>query len=265
MIGQIRTRKCNKTQRAHKLARLICAWSAHLHTGPRRPTAAPDLRASPPAAQARTWPRPLRRPILAWPAPPRAHDDDRLRLPAKPPPRRGERGEKESPKDRPSRHCPRSGAPSSPFSPARRPIDVPIAGEPSEDTSNKSAKVVLRARSARRGRVQIADKGGRPGVRLGTKKMTERGIPRPGKRLAALRTRIKNGEIDHTVQFARWLVDRADRSETSQLVRWIERSRPRDLAEQKPSRRTSHPRARRLAHVSAALQPRPQSHRNGLR
>ena len=34
---------------------------------------------------------------------------------------------------------------------------------------------------------------------------------------------------------------------------------------QKPGRRTSHPRARRLAHVSAALQPRPQSHRNGLR
>jgi hypothetical protein len=36
---------------------------------------------------------------------------------------------------------------------ARRPIDVPIAGEPSEDTSNKSAKVVLgvRARRALRG------------------------------------------------------------------------------------------------------------------
>src|SRR5271163_1862357 len=34
---------------------------------------------------------------------------------------------------------------------------------------------------------------------------------------------------------------------------------------QKPGRRTSHPRAGRLAHVSAALQPRPQSYRNGLR
>jgi len=101
------------------------------------------LRASPPAAQGRTWPRPLRRPILAWPASPRAHDDDRLRLPAKPPPRRGERGKKESAKGRPSRHCPRSAAPCSPFSLARRPIDVPIAGEPSEDASNKSAKVVL--------------------------------------------------------------------------------------------------------------------------
>src|ERR1700727_2251933 len=104
------------------------------------------LRASPPAAQGRTWPRPLRRPILAWPAPPRAHDDDRLRLPAKPPPRRGERGKKESAKGRPSRHCPRSAAPCSPFSLARRPIDVPIAGEPSEDTSNKSAKVVIEAK-----------------------------------------------------------------------------------------------------------------------
>src|SRR6202167_728923 len=88
-----------------------------------------------------------RRPILAWPAPPRAHDDDRLRLPAKPPPRRGERGKKKSAKGRPSRHCPRSAAPYSPFSLARRPIDVPIAGEPSEDTSNKSAKVVLGKRS----------------------------------------------------------------------------------------------------------------------
>ena len=91
----------------------------------------------------RTRPRLLRRPILAWRAPPRAHDDDRLRLPAKPPPRRGERGKKESAKGRPSRHCPRSGAPCSPFSLARRHIDVPIAGEPSEHTSNKSAKVVL--------------------------------------------------------------------------------------------------------------------------
>ena len=50
---------------------------------------------------------------------------------------------KESAKGRPSRRCPRSGAPCSPFSLARRHIDVPIAGEPSQDASNKSAKVVL--------------------------------------------------------------------------------------------------------------------------
>ena len=46
------------------------------------------------AAQGRTGPRPLRRPLLAWPAPPRAHDNDRIRLPAKPPPRPSERGKK---------------------------------------------------------------------------------------------------------------------------------------------------------------------------
>ena len=46
-------------------------------------------------------------------------------------------------KGRPSRHCPRSGAPCSPFSLARRHIDVHIAGEPSQDASNQSAKVVL--------------------------------------------------------------------------------------------------------------------------
>ena len=109
----------------------------------RRDQGAMGLRASAPAAQGRTRPRSLRRPILAWPAPPHAHDDDRLRLPAKPPPRRGERGKKESAKGRPSRRCPRSGAPCSPFSLARRHIDVPIAGEPSQDASNKSAKVVL--------------------------------------------------------------------------------------------------------------------------
>src|SRR6202044_1114118 len=58
-------------------------------------------------------------------------------------------GKKESAKGRPSRHYPRSAAPCSPFSLARHPIDVPIAGEPSEDTSNKSAKVVLGARARR--------------------------------------------------------------------------------------------------------------------
>jgi len=101
------------------------------------------LRTGPPATQGRTGPRPLRRPLLAWPAPPRAHDNDRIRLPAKPPPRPSERGKKESAKDRRSRHCPRSAAQSSPSSPAHRPIDARTAREPSADHSNKSAKVVL--------------------------------------------------------------------------------------------------------------------------
>ena len=52
-------------------------------------------------------------------------------------------GEKKSVKGRPSRHCPRSGAPSSPFSPARRPTDAHTAGERFADPANKSAKVVL--------------------------------------------------------------------------------------------------------------------------
>ena len=51
-------------------------------------------------------------------------------------------GEKNPP--RPAQADPaRDPAPSSPFSLARRPIDVPIADEPYQDTSNKSAKVVL--------------------------------------------------------------------------------------------------------------------------
>jgi hypothetical protein len=101
-------------------------------------------------------------------------------LPAKPPPRRGERGKKESAKGRPSRRCPRSGAPCSPFLLARRHIDVPIAGEPSQDASNKSAKVVL-VRSATTKRWQkgrdLAGSGiwqVRPGRNLAVGRITER-------------------------------------------------------------------------------------------
>ena len=52
-------------------------------------------------------------------------------------------GGKRTPKARRSRRCPRPGAPSSPFSPARRPTDAHTAGERYADRSNKSAKVVL--------------------------------------------------------------------------------------------------------------------------
>jgi hypothetical protein len=52
-------------------------------------------------------------------------------------------GEKRIRKGPPNPTLPRSAAPCSPFSLARRHIDVPIAGEPSQDASNKSAKVVL--------------------------------------------------------------------------------------------------------------------------
>ena len=65
----------------------------------------------PSATQGRTRPRSLRRPILASHASPRAHDDDRLRLPAKPPPRRGGRGRK---------NPPRAAQPDTARDPARR-------------------------------------------------------------------------------------------------------------------------------------------------
>ena len=54
-----------------------------------------DLRASPSAAERGTWPRSLRRAILARSPPPCAHDDARLRLPAAPPPQNSEAGKKE--------------------------------------------------------------------------------------------------------------------------------------------------------------------------
>ena len=50
-------------------------------------------RASPPAAQGRTRPRSLRRPLLAWPPSPRLDDEDCLCVPANPPPRRSGREE----------------------------------------------------------------------------------------------------------------------------------------------------------------------------
>src|ERR1700733_4207929 len=101
------------------------------------------LRTGAPAAQGRTGPRPLRRSLLAWPPSSWVDDDDRLRLSANPPPRRSERGKKESPTDRRSRRCRRSAAPCWHSSPPPRPIDALTAREPSVERSNESAKVVL--------------------------------------------------------------------------------------------------------------------------
>jgi DDE superfamily endonuclease len=101
------------------------------------------LRAGASAAQGGTRSRPLRRPLLAWPPSSCVDDDDRLRVPANPRPRRSERGKKESPKDPRSRRCRRSAEPCSQSSPARRPIDAHTAGERSVESWNKSAKVVL--------------------------------------------------------------------------------------------------------------------------
>src|ERR1700691_1957669 len=101
------------------------------------------LRTGAPAAQGRTGPRPLRRSLLAWPPSSWVDDHYRLRLPANPPPRRSERGKKESATDRRSRRCRRSAAPCWQSSPPPRPIDALTAREPSVERSNESAKVVL--------------------------------------------------------------------------------------------------------------------------
>src|ERR1700689_2746781 len=101
------------------------------------------LRTGAPAAQGRTGPRPLRRSLLAWPPSSWGDDDDRLRLSANPPPRRSERGKKESATARTSGRCGRSPAPCWQSSPPPRPIDALTAREPSVERSNESAKVVL--------------------------------------------------------------------------------------------------------------------------
>jgi hypothetical protein len=53
----------------------------------------------------------------------------------------------------------------------------------------------------------------------------------PGARLAALCAKMESGEIDRTLHFAKWLIDRADKDEIPQLISWIKASKPHDLAE----------------------------------
>ena len=99
------------------------------------------LRAGSPAAQGRTRPRPLRRPLMARSSSPRADGHHRLRLPPASPPRRREWGKKNRPPARLSRRCPPFDGPSSSPWPALRPIDVPIAADEPGDPSNETAKV----------------------------------------------------------------------------------------------------------------------------
>jgi len=70
------------------------------------------LRTGPSADERRTRSRSLRGAILARPSPSRAHDDDRLRLPPAPSPRRSEAGKKEPTGHRLSPACPRCEMPS---------------------------------------------------------------------------------------------------------------------------------------------------------
>ena len=83
----------------------------------RRRQGAMDLRAGAPADEGGAWPRPLRGPILARPAPACSHEHDRLPLPAVPPPCRGEAGKKETDVGpRPVRRRSRACRPSAPHS-----------------------------------------------------------------------------------------------------------------------------------------------------
>src|SRR6201998_1014478 len=104
-----------------------------------------DLRASPSAAERGTWPRSLRRAILARSSPPCAHDHARLRLPAIPSPQNSEMGKKESTDRRLNQACRPSVTPSSRSSLDRRRSDARAAENGSARTCslNKSAKVVL--------------------------------------------------------------------------------------------------------------------------
>src|ERR1700756_1283503 len=104
-----------------------------------------DLRTGSPAAERGTRSRSLRGPILAGPASPRAHDDDRLRFPPVPPAQNGKAGKKESTGRRLNRHCLPCARPSSNSSLDHRRSDAPTAENRSAAGSgvSKSAKVVL--------------------------------------------------------------------------------------------------------------------------
>ena len=117
-----------------------------------------DLRAGAPAAQRRTRPRSLRRPVLAGPAPPCADDDDRLRFPSVSPAQNSKAGKKESTGRHLSRHCPPCVRPFSNLSPSHQSNGARIAedGFATRSGVSKSAKVVLGARPDRhRGRAIV--------------------------------------------------------------------------------------------------------------
>src|SRR4029077_2860189 len=103
------------------------------------------LRAGAPAIERRTWPRSLRRPVLARPSPSRAHDHDRLRLPPVSPPRNRREEKKESTARRPSQLCPPYVTPFSRSWLDHPHSDVHTAenGYAASGGMSKSAKVVL--------------------------------------------------------------------------------------------------------------------------
>src|SRR5208282_6383655 len=135
-------RRTARVRRAEVLSRQPAGGSRPQDVG-RDDQGALGLRAGSPAAQGRTRPRPLRRPLMARSSSPCADGHDRLRLSPASSPRRRERGKKESPLVRLNRRCPPSEKPSSPPWPALRPTDAHTAAGKSADRSIESAKVVL--------------------------------------------------------------------------------------------------------------------------
>src|SRR5258707_3239929 len=90
------------------------------------------MRAGASTTQGRIGPRSLRGPLLDRSPPTRPYDDDRLCLPAIPPPQRSGRGEKESSARRLNQAFPLSGWPSSPPSHSHRQFGVRIAQKHSD-------------------------------------------------------------------------------------------------------------------------------------
>src|SRR3974390_787994 len=103
------------------------------------------LRAGSPAAERRTRSRSLRGTILARPSPPRAYDDDRLRLPSTSPARKRGAEKKESTGHHLNQPCRPCATPSSNNSLDCRRSDAHFAenGFATSSGVSKSAKVVL--------------------------------------------------------------------------------------------------------------------------
>src|SRR5271154_6261017 len=135
-------RRAARVRRAEVLSRQLAGGSRPQDVG-RDDQGALGLRAGSPAAQGRTRPRPLRRPLMARSSSPCADGHDRLRLPPASSPRRRERRKKESPPAPPNRRCRPYEERSSPPSPALRLTDAHTAAGKSVDPSIESAKVLL--------------------------------------------------------------------------------------------------------------------------
>ena len=110
--GGLARRRASLVGREEVLPRQSAA--RHAAEAPRRRgQGALGVRAGAPADEERTRPRPLRGPILAGSPPARAHEHDRLAVPAIPPPRGGKAGKKEPDagrrRDHRSRACPPFG------------------------------------------------------------------------------------------------------------------------------------------------------------